>query len=318
MAVSKPRLPILNPSHPLARGLVGAWLHYEGSGATVQDKSVFRAHGAVTGASWVQTKRGWALNFTASSGTYVSVSAPDLASLDSAFTFFVLFRMDVLRNYNTIIHKGPTNVPRPFDAYVRSDASSRYIYGDGSATVTHSLGGWLAGQWYTAAGMWDGATVKSYRDAVEFASTASTAPGDASDNLLWGKRTDGGTLLDGQVAAVLVYNRALPATQIRALHVNLYQGYRQYIAYGPLLTAATTTSTVRLEWQDNSSTETLFSIERSTTSATSGFSEIDTVAADTTQYDDTGLAANTYWYRVRAYDGSVYSDYSNVVEITVS
>jgi hypothetical protein len=85
------------------------------------------------------------------------------------------------------------------------------------------------------------------------------------------------------------------------------------------LTATAVTSTVQLTWADNSDNESGFSIERSTTSATAGFAEIATIGAGVTSHDDSGLAAGTYWYRLRSYDASGrYSDYSNVAEVTVT
>lgn len=68
---------------------------------------------------------------------------------------------------------------------------------------------------------------------------------------------------------------------------------------------------VVLTWVDNSDNENGFNIERSEDGVT--FAEIDTVAADVTTYTDTGLSHSTkYWYRVRAYNGDGFSDYSNV------
>lgn len=93
---------------------------------------------------------------------------------------------------------------------------------------------------------------------------------------------------------------------------------RQLLLSGPDLPlapsslAATTISSTRigLEWVDNSSNETGFSIERKTGSAL--FAEIDTVAAGESTYTDAGLDARTeYTYRVRAMRGNVYSLYSN-------
>ncbi|MEW5766299.1 MAG: Ig-like domain-containing protein [bacterium] len=67
---------------------------------------------------------------------------------------------------------------------------------------------------------------------------------------------------------------------------------------------------LRLSWQDNSDNETGFSIERKTTGGV--FSEITTVSAGTTTYNDTSLTpATTYTYRVRAFNGAGYSGYSN-------
>ena len=67
-----------------------------------------------------------------------------------------------------------------------------------------------------------------------------------------------------------------------------------------LTATAFSSSQIDLTWTDNSSAETAFSIERKGGNLGS-FSEIATVAADSTSYSDTGLDANTpYYYRVRA------------------
>ena len=72
------------------------------------------------------------------------------------------------------------------------------------------------------------------------------------------------------------------------------------------------TSRIRLTWNDNSTSETGFKIERST-SATSGFTQIGTVDRGVTTYTDTGRARRTtYYYRVRAYSDGGNSAYSNI------
>jgi fibronectin type 3 domain-containing protein len=80
------------------------------------------------------------------------------------------------------------------------------------------------------------------------------------------------------------------------------------------LTATPTgTTTIRLNWTDNSDNEVDFHVERSATSGTAGFSQIGTVGANVKTYGDTGRTSNTqYWYRVRAHNASGYSGYSNV------
>lgn len=73
--------------------------------------------------------------------------------------------------------------------------------------------------------------------------------------------------------------------------------------------------TIRLTWQDNANSETGFRIERSTDNST--WKEIATVAANVIQYDDNGLAANTFFYRVRSFSGSGNSAYSNTTNTVV-
>ena len=74
-------------------------------------------------------------------------------------------------------------------------------------------------------------------------------------------------------------------------------------------------SEVQLKWVDNSYNETGFKIERKGPPH-KFFSEIATVKADTTSYEDTGLSNNTtYTYRVRAYNARGNSSYSNEAAI---
>jgi hypothetical protein len=78
---------------------------------------------------------------------------------------------------------------------------------------------------------------------------------------------------------------------------------------------ATTASTfqINLSWNDDATTESGFSIERKL-GATGAWSEIATVGANVTTYQNSGLlATRTYYYRVRAYNGSGNSAYSNEV-----
>lgn len=72
---------------------------------------------------------------------------------------------------------------------------------------------------------------------------------------------------------------------------------------------------IQLTWTDNSANESGFKIERSTDSVT--WSQIATVGANTTSYTNNGLKNGvTYYYRVRAYNASGDSGYSNIASAT--
>jgi len=69
-------------------------------------------------------------------------------------------------------------------------------------------------------------------------------------------------------------------------------------------------SQINLAWQDNSGDETGFKIEEKV--GDGSFSQIDTVGKNVTSYQRTGLSPGTqYTYRVRAYNASGNSGYSN-------
>jgi hypothetical protein len=74
---------------------------------------------------------------------------------------------------------------------------------------------------------------------------------------------------------------------------------------------------VDLTWQDNSSDEAGFAIERCSDAVCPTFTQVATVAANTRRYVDKSLAAGTYRYRMRAYNAGGYSIYSNTIAVRV-
>ena len=74
---------------------------------------------------------------------------------------------------------------------------------------------------------------------------------------------------------------------------------------------AVSSSQINLTWIDHSASETGYKIERKTT-ATGTYAQIAQVRANVQTYSDHGLDPNTrYFYRIRATNGTINSDYSN-------
>ena len=79
-----------------------------------------------------------------------------------------------------------------------------------------------------------------------------------------------------------------------------------------LLASSPSKGVINLTWTDNSSNETGFVIERST-SMDSGFVQIAAAGTNSTSYSDRTVARKTtYYYRVRAVRGTATSGYSNI------
>src|SRR5205823_142424 len=74
-----------------------------------------------------------------------------------------------------------------------------------------------------------------------------------------------------------------------------------------LTATAVAYSQIDLSWTDNSTIETGFKIERSLT-GTASWTQIGTTAANVASYSDsTALPSTTYYYRVRANNGTSYN-----------
>lgn len=84
-----------------------------------------------------------------------------------------------------------------------------------------------------------------------------------------------------------------------------------------LIATAVGSRTISLKWTDNSATESGFKIERSTNG--NKFSQVTTVGANATAFSQSGLRrGRVYFYRVRAYNSSGNSAYSNTASATVN
>ncbi|MCU1288829.1 MAG: hypothetical protein JWN60_1058 [Acidobacteria bacterium] len=86
---------------------------------------------------------------------------------------------------------------------------------------------------------------------------------------------------------------------------------------------ATTVSNnqINLSWTDNSNSESGFLVERCRGTGCANFQQIGQVGANVTDYSDSGLEAAVYAYRVRAFnetENSAYSNSSEASTITVS
>ncbi|HWQ31193.1 MAG TPA: S-layer homology domain-containing protein, partial [Negativicutes bacterium] len=91
-----------------------------------------------------------------------------------------------------------------------------------------------------------------------------------------------------------------------------------FLAPSELKVTEKKSDSVTLQWQDNSTSETKFILERRISGG--DYSQLAVLNADTTTYKDTTVAAGTtYYYRIRAAKGTIlipaYTSYSNELQV---
>jgi subtilisin family serine protease len=124
--------------------------------------------------------------------------------------------------------------------------------------------------------------------------------------------------------------------RVRAFSTTGVSGYSNYVqattsaapppppsAPTNLTAAAVSSSQINLNWSDNSSNEDGFKIERCTgavaTCVDANFAQISQIGANLGSFSNAGLSAQTtYTYRVRAFNSTGSSGYSNAIQATTS
>jgi len=104
-------------------------------------------------------------------------------------------------------------------------------------------------------------------------------------------------------------------------YVRCVRGESGLFAPSALAAKAISSTQITVSWKDSASVETGFDIERRfgtcATSNTNPWAQISTKPANTIVYQDSGLTANTtYAYRVKAYNATSDSGYSNCAAVT--
>lgn len=112
---------------------------------------------------------------------------------------------------------------------------------------------------------------------------------------------------------VLYYYRVRGYSTVNSGYSNVDSAITTLPAPSNLIATGASVSQINLSWTDNSVGETGFKVERSP-NGSSSWVQIATRGANVTTYSNTGLTdSTTYYYRVRAYRGTVHSSYTSVV-----
>ena len=175
------------------------------------------------------------------------------------------------------------------------------------AGVIHGVSFWVDGTQVS----WDGSSTASLAPGATRVLTASAGP---TGSATW-TATAGSHTVDAWVDDV---NRMVESNENNNhLSEPITVGSGLPAAPSGLIATAVSSSQINLTWTDNANNETGFKIERKT-GVGGTWSQIATTGANTTTYNNnSGLTAGTtYYYRVRANNGSGDSGYSNEANAT--
>lgn len=202
---------MLNPLHPLSKGLVGLWLMNEGAGSRVADLSGKGNHGTIVGADWVPDG--------------LDLEVADITTITDSRS---LIQTD--ENFTIIVRYTPTLL----------GAASRYITGSGNdgtglsdwcmASYNNLLYVGIGGSWRTniniltlneqnnVAIRYNGSYIHIYDNGVQVDEALYGAGHTYGDDGMY----IGGTNFDGIVAHVFIYNRALSPSEVARLNRDPY------------------------------------------------------------------------------------------------
>ena len=194
----------------------GTTLSYPLIGNTIYDLTTANNNGTLlNGVSYVNGDGGY-LNFSESSGQYITFN--DLGTL-SNFTVGCWFKLDSLPPFGT----APALVTNTYASGIFVNYTLGVINSDQMISGGFFNSGWevpsgftpTLGQWYYVTVTYDGSDVKFYKDGVLY-SQISTSASAVSTGLggRIGRRWDDADYIDGDIAIVQIYNRALSDSEV--------------------------------------------------------------------------------------------------------
>jgi hypothetical protein len=314
-APTDPPARVTTPAPPY----VGYWQFDEGAGGTTADASGNGANGVLSGeTTWLPGRVGpGALNFHGAGVQDAHVEADDHPAIRfsaaQGFTLSAWVSPGGFRDKWAGIVTKSADRPGGYGLYLT--AGNKWAFAASSADANALVSPADASEgWHHVAAVQRGDTGvrELWVDGVLVASGVVGGPGAAADADGTGKLFVGGSAgtiqeyFGGAVDDVRVYARALSGAELAGLAVLFNPA-----APSGLALEALSSSRIRLTWQDGSSNEDGFVVERSTDNQQ--FNPVATVAAGVTTYEDAALLGSTrYYYRVRAANAAGASGHTAV------
>jgi len=230
----KPTQPFLRKGHPLNDGLVAAWLLGEGGGDTTRDLSGRSLHGTlVNGPTWVVTPYGWGLKFNNTSHQYVQLpdETSEMLGGSSAVTVSVWVKRTATGELDQIldltISSTFSKLSLRFLADNRIRVGGRSTYPE-DFQFKNTTTTWTDAQWHHVAATLDlpADEITIYVDGLQQATSGSSGSPSWANEVFSaavgsrqtvGAAVSGSNPLNGRIAMLAIYNRALTPAEIRTL-----------------------------------------------------------------------------------------------------
>jgi hypothetical protein len=196
----------------LPAGTVGYWKFEEGSGNAALDETINLNNGTISGAARTAGISGEGLSFD---GVNDYVQIPDADSLDltSAGTIEVWAYKNSQKNYQMYVTKGRTQAYQLMDKGTTGQIAVRW----GSASTNLATDEVVpTGGWHHIVATYDGNNLSLYIDGHLSKSVAYTTDAVANTTPVRIGARDDGYCFDGRIDEVVIYNRALTETEVRA------------------------------------------------------------------------------------------------------
>jgi len=196
-----------------------------GEGAKLGDKSHYRSHGTISGASWADGAHGRCLDFVSTVPDFVEIPAASSTQLNFTsedFSIIIRARIDLPSEVRRFIIRGAVNV----DGYICDcwKGELRFITAQADAYQLSSIAAYslVSGTRYTLGVSRSAASVKLYVDGVDATDTAAVHenPATSARHMMIGIDNDGSSYpFDGQLEFLRVFGGiALSASEHLAYH----------------------------------------------------------------------------------------------------